>query len=188
MKWSKNQVSVSERRILDLASLSISKAKSVSLTVFHKHPFSSFFLLYFFPLFRPTLSQGSVVLGTPWLWIWVQKPMSPHWIQESPNFEAWMYPDLIKARLLLMQDNNAFSHPSDWIFVLSWQMDNAVMNSWTTFPKQKASKKTGSASTADSQRAGTNSNMKVLRGSILLRTLWTVLSVGYVLAKIVTAK
>lgn len=70
-----------------------------------------------------------------------KKQTSPHWIQDSPNFEAWRYPDQIKAWLLLMHNSNAFSHPFEWIFVLSWQRDNAVMHSWTTFPKQKANKK-----------------------------------------------
>lgn len=44
----KQELSVSERTILDLASLSISTAKSVSHMIFHKHSFSFLFFFTFF--------------------------------------------------------------------------------------------------------------------------------------------
>lgn len=138
-------------------------------TNIHSPPF---FFSLFLSSFQTYTLTVSMVQWLPDFKSGFKKQTSPHWIQDSPNFEAWRYPDQIKAWLLLMHNSNAFSHPFDWIFVLSWQRDNTVMHSWTTFPKQKANKKNpGSASTADSQTPGTNSNMKVSRRSILLRTL-----------------
>lgn len=88
-KLSKNWVSVRDKRLLDLASFHISTAVSISVSIFHKHSFSSFFFSLYLPSFKTCCLTGiNGNSSTDFKTGFRNKRMSPHWSQEPPNFEG----------------------------------------------------------------------------------------------------
>lgn len=164
------------------------KPKVWHLLFFHKHSFSSFFFLYFFPLFLDLHTQRN------------------QWSLWLPDFKSgfrnrWAHTESRSLLTLKLEDIQIWSRLGSSSCRIEMHFPILLTGSlflagrgttqWCTAephsPNRRPTKNLGLPPTADSQTPGTNSNMQVSRGSILLRTLWTVLCAGYVPAKILTS-